>query len=157
MAVITSFDFGEWIIYDSVYYGYFHSDDLSVKVVYHATDDVALIAEMLSEKIDIPVEDLKRFLPNYGVDNNSPAALADKLPGVYLKTKHPVTEVETSVRDIIISLNDIHGWKPNQVADWLESTFDTDDIAFGDEVIQVEKGVLSEVARVVKIERILPC
>ena len=48
-----------------------------------------------------------------------------ELPGVHELVKSPVSGLTRTLQDVIIELNDNHGWSRNQVADWLE-TLDID-------------------------------
>lgn len=49
----------------------------------------------------------------------------DVLPGLSTMAICPVCHEETSLKLVIISLNDIHQWSRDAIADWLE-TLDTD-------------------------------
>ncbi len=54
------------------------------------------------------------------------AKLRRALPGITTVVKHPVTSsADSSVSDVIISLNDGYGWSREQIADWLD-TLDVD-------------------------------
>lgn len=52
-----------------------------------------------------------------------------KLPGVEEEVKHPITDRQKPLWNVIVDLNDRHGWSREQIADWLE-TLDID-ISFG--------------------------
>jgi hypothetical protein len=59
----------------------------------------------------------------------SPPSDVAKLPGVNEEAKHPVTGRQAPLWNVIVDLNDRHGWSREQIADWVE-TLDID-ISFG--------------------------
>ncbi|UUG69428.1 hypothetical protein SEA_SHAM_101 [Streptomyces phage Sham] len=59
----------------------------------------------------------------------TPPSDVAKLPGVTEEVKHPVTGRQALLWNVIVDLNDRHGWSREQIADWVE-TLDID-ISFG--------------------------
>lgn len=59
--------------------------------------------------------------PNTSFDDGPDMADIDALPGIMQQVKHPETGAMSRIKDIIINLNDQHGWSRERVADWLES------------------------------------
>jgi len=51
--------------------------------------------------------------------------LAEVLPGLKVRIKHPCQGDNLPIREIIISLNDKHKWSRERIADWLD-TLDVD-------------------------------
>lgn len=127
----------------------------TIKFYYTNTDNPAKLKTLLSDNgVADNTSKILLSTAEFDTANDGPSELANKLPGVELKTKHPVNNNEDTVRNIIISLNDTHKWSRESIADWLENTFDIEQIAFGSEVTH-EKRTLSEFTKVVKIKRIL--
>ena len=60
--------------------------------------------------------------------NNPLPGLSYKLPGASFKVNHPVTGTETTLRQVVISLNDTYHWTREEIADWLESIHDPEGI-----------------------------
>ena len=136
------------------------SDDIRVTLQFgkNTTADQleeALIVHLLDES---PIGRLIGIVKHCIGDRDDPAVLANDLPGVHLKAKHPVTNREERVKAIIISLNDVHKWSPNQVADWLENTLPLEEMTF-ETPAEVNNGenTLQEIAVVAKAQRVLPC
>lgn len=47
--------------------------------------------------------------------------LASEIPGIDMVVKHPVTKADRSIDEIIMDLNDNHGWSREKIADWLDT------------------------------------
>jgi len=138
------------------------NDNQHLRLFYVVTDPKEKIKELLNRQ-SVDVELAARILSLISnVDGDEPSTLAAKLPGVQLDARHPVDGELSKLFNIIIDLNDREQddkgrpWTREEIADWIESTFDINDISFtAPEVIQSETKGLSELTRLVKIERIL--
>lgn len=53
-----------------------------------------------------------------------PEALSGLLPGITTRVKHPVVGGMQQLRDVIMNLNDHHGWSRERIADWLDEISD---------------------------------
>ncbi len=139
------------------------NDNQHLRLFYVSTDPKEKIKELLSEQ-SVDVELANRMLSLISSDDkDEPSTLAAKLPGVQLDARHPVDGELSKLFHIIIDLNDRaqkdkgRPWTREEIADWIESTFDINDISFTTpEVIQGEIKGLSEFTKLVKIERVLP-
>jgi hypothetical protein len=131
------------------------SETVRVKLFYKLSDDTeklkALIAaENLPEDV---TKQLERITQAYNYED--PSTLSRKLPGVDLEAKHPVSNEKGSLWSIIISLNDAHRWTREAIADWIENTFDTKDIAFSAVEVNDEASGISQSTKLVVQQRIL--
>lgn len=97
---------GEPIFKD--YVGLLHNDHIHMSLINDFTQDY----EAKSNKINIDKS------PGFYESINT-------LPGVKEKSKNPVGGEISSIKEIIISLNDTYKWTRDQIADWLE-TLDVD-------------------------------
>ena len=133
-----------------------------VKLFYRSSDHGKLLKQLLIDN-DIEesiastiLKEIGKYIAN-DLNGDNPAAMAKALPGVMqLRAKHPETGQDDLLWGIVITLNDQWKWKREDIADWIENTFDTNQIAFNPvEEVEDEKGSLSEFAKVVTIKRIL--
>ena len=136
------------------------TDKKVMKLYFSASDPQDLLKQFL---LDNKVEEhiISKMIINAGytkvsnTDSDEPYVLADFLPGVDLKAKHPVTEVQLPLKHIIIDLNDHHKWTREAIADWIENTFDTSDISFKIPEVNDEGKALATTTKLVTIERLL--
>ena len=56
--------------------------------------------------------------------SSSPDSLSRKLPGINAVVKHPVDGTTSTLRSIIMNLNDYHKWSREKIADWLDEISD---------------------------------
>lgn len=138
------------------------SDNQHIRLFYVGSDPKEKIKDLLNrEAVDTDLSDRILSLIYVG-DQDDPAALASSLPGVQLETKHPVNGELSKLFNIIIDLNDRkqedkgRSWTREEIADWIESAFDITDISFTPVGVKNETKGLSELTRMVKIQRILP-
>lgn len=50
-----------------------------------------------------------------------PDDYAVKIPGIHEQVSHPVHKHYLSIYEIIVDLNDSHGWTREEIADWLDT------------------------------------
>lgn len=140
------------------------NDNQSVRLFYIANDPKEKLEELLNEQAVDPdlTSRILSLISNSGGEENEPSVLASKLPGVQLETTHPVRGTLGKLFNIIIDLNDHvqtdkdRAWTREEIADWIESSFEINDISFTPPEVKSETKGLSELTRVVKIQRILP-
>lgn len=82
--------------------------------------------------------------------SDDPSTLADQIPGIHQKVKHPVTGNTRELFSVIMSLNDQQRWTRDKIADWLETLSDCPVF----EVIQ-DEAELYTVTKVDEIKRVL--
>jgi hypothetical protein len=134
------------------------TDTESIRLFYKADDPRDKIEKLLDEN-DIDDKTKRAIMQLLGIDatSDAPYVLADNLPGISLKVKHPVTGNKDRLYDVIISLNDNYKWTREKIAEWIENVCDVKDIAFKiPEGVKDEAGELSAITGVVKIKRLLP-
>lgn len=140
-----------------------HTEEETVKLFYSEDDSSEQLKKLLldnglSESTALGIINAAGMHITAQNNGDDPSTLASKLPGVSgLKALHPVTKKEGTLHTIIISLNDSYGWTREAIADWIESTFDTKDIAFDlPKEVKNEKVQLSDIAKVVTVKPLLP-
>jgi hypothetical protein len=149
------------LIGDSMFVVVATTEQQRIKLFYNDTDSTAQLIELLSsngvdESVVFHIVKAVKTFSNVETNGDEPASLARKLPGVDKIAKHPVTKAQQKLWTIVISLNDTYQWKREDIADWIESAFDTKDIAFDPPAeVKNEKRSISEASKVVTIERIL--
>lgn len=117
--------------------------------------------------------ELKQWLQEaFGADGNEifelmpyndehPSRLSERLPGVDLRVKHPVSGIEVQLRHIIIDLNDHvqpdkgRCWTREEIADWIEAKMPLESITFKPPEQPNEKALFNA-SKLFEIQRILP-
>jgi hypothetical protein len=135
------------------------TDDESIKLYYSSTDDPESLKSLMLQN-DVPELIALTVLNTTGfhlknLNGDDPSVLYKQLPGMYIEAIHPVTKAESKLWTVVISLNDEYKWTRESIAEWIENTFDINDIAFKPGEVECEKGKLSESTKLVKIKRIL--
>lgn len=138
-----------------------HTDTESISLYYSGTDSSECLLELLTQN-DVSDFVAKGILKATGMhmvaeyNGNSPSSLAENLPGIHKPIKHPITGTTSDLYNVIMNLNDVHKWKREDIADWIENVCDTKDITFQiPEGVKNEKGVLSADSKVVIIKSVL--
>lgn len=130
----------------------------SVLKIYYSTADSVKLLERFLQNNNLEQSIINAVMTKFGkkpADTDHPSALSHKLPGVDIIAVNPVNGVKSTLHSTIINLNDEHKWSREDIAQWIENTFDIKDISFNVEEVPDENTKLSEFTRLVKIERIL--
>lgn len=114
-----------WVLYDpdTEYYMRRTVDVKSVK----PKDLDSYVAQSIPSDLDEKyVESFTKALKlnwfqTYHVHHNGPEDYARQIPGLFAEVKHPIAGLQRTIHDIIIDLNDGHGWSREKIADWLET------------------------------------
>lgn len=135
------------------------TNDVIIRVEYSLIDNEAGLRQLFIDH-DVPEDLVDPLLKACGKKEptyEGPSGLSQQLPGIKERVKNPVTGREDELSSVIMNLNDVSHWTREQIADWIENTFEVDVIAFktpGE--VPDEAPKLSESSRLVKIERVLP-
>lgn len=84
---------------------------------------------------------------------DSLSGLANELPGVKQRVKHPISGAYDTLMQVVISLNDTAKWTREQIADWIETLDDVPVFTVKVEE-KVEYSVVGKITHVVTIKRV---
>lgn len=129
------------------------TDTKFLRVHYSLSDSTRAMKDLLLKHIDETLVDSAMTMMGFKKVYDSPASMSHSLPGINLEVKHPVTGAEQVLHSIIMNLNDTHKWTREQIADWIENTFEIEQIAF--KGVAGDSGKLAETTKVVVVKRLL--